>query len=176
MFVITMNQSAEKICSLRGLGLHRRKKWKCIITDLQPWLEKEINNKCFFSFFFHSPKWSSTSIQVHKCQHLFVFFFCLAHISFIQTNTSLPIKARFQIVITYFAAGFVLEGLDLQLFIVGKYPARLSLLFRLRHFASQSVQALSDKSVPFQRAVTSETAKAWIKLWAWPRFGNLRKS
>lgn len=67
------------------------------------------------------------------------------------------------------------RGIGFAVIYSGKISCEAQLAFRLRHFASQSIQALSDKSVPFQRAVTSETAKAWIKLWGWPRFGNLRK-
>lgn len=69
------------------------------------------------------------------------------------------------------------RGIGFAVIYSGKTSREAQLaFFRLRHFASQSIRALSDKSVPFQRAVTSETARAWIKLWAWPRFqGNLRK-
>lgn len=139
-------------------------------------MEKEINNKHVFFFFFHSPKWSSTSIQVHKCQHLFVFFlpglYPFHSDKYITGYYSVFSNRNY-----IFCRRVCFRGIGFAVIYSGKTSREAQLaFFRLRHFASQSIRALSDKSVPFQRAVTSETAKAWLKLWAWPRFqGNLRK-
>lgn len=41
MFVITINQSVEKICSLRGLGLHRSKNGSALLLIYSPdWKKK----------------------------------------------------------------------------------------------------------------------------------------
>lgn len=130
-------------------------------------------------FFFHSPKCYSTSIQVHKCQHL-IFFFLLSVVVFFpglySFHSEKYITGYYSVFSNHnyiFCPRIVLEGLDLQLFMVEKYPARLGLLF---HCATcVAVQALSDKSISFQPTVTSQTAKQGSNYGSAAGFGTSEK-